>query len=339
MARRRAWVSLAALLVGGTIGLAAREGPPVVITLDRTVCFGTCPSYSLRITGDGLVAYEGRRFVRVLGKATTTISADAVRRLVAEFERIRYFELQDKYTAMVTDNPTTTTSIRVGSRFKRVIDYVAGPPALQALERQIDDTAGSARWVSVDAATVRELRRRGWTGARSEGVGYLLDAVIRHDQDTVKALIDAGVNPTSAFSAAVVHGGNASMIKLLIAAGANVEATSGSGFTPLHDAVMYSDPEVVEALIESKANVHAVGPRQDTVLIAAVRSCSAAKVRLVLEAGGRVDARNASGETALNVARSLAVSGRGAASPQLFGPARPREYDEIIALLRTAGAK
>ena len=31
------------------------------VTLERTVCFGTCPAYSVRIAGDGLVEYIGKQ--------------------------------------------------------------------------------------------------------------------------------------------------------------------------------------------------------------------------------------------------------------------------------------
>jgi hypothetical protein len=33
----------------------------IEIGLERTVCFGTCPSYTLQIFGDGRVIYEGRQ--------------------------------------------------------------------------------------------------------------------------------------------------------------------------------------------------------------------------------------------------------------------------------------
>jgi hypothetical protein len=121
---------------------------PVVITLERTACYGTCPDYTLRVTGDGAVTYEGRRFVRLVGKATAKISPEAVRALVAEFERMHYFDLEDKYTGGITDLPTTTTSIRIGSRFKQVVDYYGAPPALRELEARIDEVAGSKRWVA-----------------------------------------------------------------------------------------------------------------------------------------------------------------------------------------------
>ena len=128
--------------------LSATAPPAVVITLQRTACFGACPDYTVRITGDGRVSYEGRRFVRVKGRRTVRISPAAVAALVEEFQRTHYFDLKDEYTARITDMPTTTTSIRIGSRFKRVVDYYGAPPELTALENRIDEVAGSRRWVS-----------------------------------------------------------------------------------------------------------------------------------------------------------------------------------------------
>jgi hypothetical protein len=124
---------------------------PVVITLERTACYGTCPVYSLEIGGDGTVTYQGRQFVRVIGKATAKISPDAVQQLVAEFERIHYFDLENVYTARITDLPTTTTSIRIGDRFKKVVDHYGGPGDLEKLEDRIDEVAGSDRWIKSSA--------------------------------------------------------------------------------------------------------------------------------------------------------------------------------------------
>lgn len=162
---------LAAICLCTAVLPAQSADRPVVITLERTTCFGTCPAYSLRITGDGRVEYEGREFVRVVGKAATTISPEAVRQLVAEFERIHYFDLEDKYTGGITDLPTTTTSIRIGSRFKQVVDYYRAPPELRALEARIDEVAGSKRWVSVNRSkldvTGERLPARSDRGART----------------------------------------------------------------------------------------------------------------------------------------------------------------------------
>jgi Domain of unknown function (DUF6438) len=73
--------------VADRICLAA--GPSeTVITLERTTCFGTCPSYKLSILRDGTVNYEGREYVRVKGTAHSKIDSTAVNALIREFIKI-----------------------------------------------------------------------------------------------------------------------------------------------------------------------------------------------------------------------------------------------------------
>ena len=120
----------------------------VTITLQRTICFGACPAYTVTIAGDGRVEYVGEQFVRVRGKETATIPPEQVAALVEAFETAGFFDLKNEYTANITDLPTTITSIRIGDRFKRVIDYYGAPQVLKDLERSIDKVAGTARWVA-----------------------------------------------------------------------------------------------------------------------------------------------------------------------------------------------
>src|SRR6185436_16742057 len=66
-----------------------------VITLERTACFGTCPMYSLAIYSDGVVEYEGLKFVKKVGKATGRISRTQLDDLVERFTNIYYFNFPD----------------------------------------------------------------------------------------------------------------------------------------------------------------------------------------------------------------------------------------------------
>jgi len=140
---------IAAALIAWLAGLLpqAPSSTDVTITLERTICFGTCPAYTVTITGDGRVEYEGKEFVQVKGRASATIRPQDVAALVEAFEKARYFELQDKYTANITDMPTTITSIRLDGRYKRIVDYYNAPPGLKELERLIDRVAGTEKWV------------------------------------------------------------------------------------------------------------------------------------------------------------------------------------------------
>lgn len=123
------------------------EFSDVVITLERTACFGTCPVYKLTIYGDGRVVYEGERFVNVTGTQNSQISQEKIKELVDEFYAINYFALKDKYDAPITDMPTTITSITIGGKTKKVVNYYGAPKKLDELENKIDEITDSKKWV------------------------------------------------------------------------------------------------------------------------------------------------------------------------------------------------
>ncbi|GBE90828.1 DUF6174 domain-containing protein [Nostoc cycadae] len=121
-----------------------------IITLQRTACFGACPIYTITIFPDGRVVYEGERFVKVVGKRTAKISPQAVRRLVAEFDKVNYFSLPSNYQGGPTDLPSAITSLTLGRQQKTVNHYLGSPnapQALTALENKIDAVVNSQRWI------------------------------------------------------------------------------------------------------------------------------------------------------------------------------------------------
>ncbi|HKS10477.1 MAG TPA: DUF6438 domain-containing protein [Pyrinomonadaceae bacterium] len=130
-----------------------------VITLQRTVCFGSCPAYKLTIYDDGKVEYEGKEFVKRKGKAEGQITKAELEKLIAEFERIDYLNLADNYTLESkncpqgwTDNPTAVTSLNWKDKKKTIVHYhgCRGSDVLDqltALEDKIDQVANTKRWI------------------------------------------------------------------------------------------------------------------------------------------------------------------------------------------------
>lgn len=114
-----------------------------VITLERTVCFGKCPSYILTIFGDGKAIYKGRKFVDMIGASEKKLPLSAIDSLIAAFEKADFFNLQNEYTAGVTDLPTTIVSIKWNGKEKKVVDYYKAPASLRELEKKIDEIAGT----------------------------------------------------------------------------------------------------------------------------------------------------------------------------------------------------
>jgi acetamidase/formamidase len=129
------------------------------VTLERTACFGACPMYKVTIAADGAVTFDGRRFVKTAGQARAQISSQDFRRLVEEFQKIDYFSLPDRYVPgtpvcprMITDMPSANTLLRLNGRMKTVAHYYGcgdsgALAALTALERKIDEVAGTEKWI------------------------------------------------------------------------------------------------------------------------------------------------------------------------------------------------
>jgi hypothetical protein len=305
---RRAVLLLTGLLTAAPA--AVQDKTDAVITLERTPCFGTCPVYSVRITSDGAVDYEGKQFVRITGLAHATIPTEDVARLVDEFEKSGYFSLQDNYKfvvradgsrAYVTDLPTTTTSIQIGTRRKKIENYVGAPEALRDLERRIDAVAGTMRWISVTPDVVLDLQGRGWNAAGDDGAAYLRSAIQRGDAETVEALLEAGADPNGGLFPPLFIARHSVIIRALVAAGGNVNASANG----------------------------------EPLLIWAVRSGRAEVVSALLQAGAPVNATNERGQAA------LAVAIERAAAPAFPGDdvPPPHDFDRIAAILRAAGAK
>ena len=130
------------------------------IRLARGACFGFCPVYTVTITGEGAVRYEGRNHVDAVGVRTATIPAADVARLVARFDEVGFDRLQDAYRSQATDLPTFTISITRNGHTKTVVDYggvSAGMPrAVRDLEDEIDRVAGTAQWVLRNGQPVRD---------------------------------------------------------------------------------------------------------------------------------------------------------------------------------------
>ena len=88
-------------------------------------------------------------------------------------------------------------------------------------------------------------------------------------------------------------------VKLLIEAGADLEAVDRDGYTPLHLCpARTTNFQIVSLLVEAGANVNAVNNYGSTALHYAYANCDAVYlVELLLAAGASVNVRNASGRT------------------------------------------
>ncbi|MEZ5424857.1 MAG: DUF6438 domain-containing protein [Pyrinomonadaceae bacterium] len=134
----------------------------MLITLERTACYGPCPIYKLSVKGDGSVEFDGEKFTETTGKAEGKISQEKIRELIKAFKEADYFGFDDSYDekncpASATDSSTVITSIQINGRKKTIKHYLGCadgteehrpyPAKLCELEYKIDEMVGTKRWI------------------------------------------------------------------------------------------------------------------------------------------------------------------------------------------------
>jgi ankyrin repeat protein len=144
--------------------------------------------------------------------------------------------------------------------------------------------------------------------------------------EVARLLIDAGAQVDAANSAGTTalmlaaESGHADCARLLIDAGAQVDFTPMSnGDTPLYVAALCGHPEIVRMFVTAGANVNARSTDGNTALMAAAHCGNIKIVQLLIEAGTDINAFNAKGQTAMVLASD---SG----------------YNEVVRMLKQVGA-
>ena len=193
-----------------------------------------------------------------------------------------------------------------------------------------------------NVATVRYLLDKGADAkaVRDNGDDALQTAALKSEPEAVKLLLDKGADPHRANKAGVtalmnafLNVGNPEMVRLLLAAGSDVNTFNTDGghrpigpittfrLTPLMYAAPAADPAVIATLLKAGAKVNAEDYRHMTALMLAVATDRphVETVRELLAAGADVNAKDQFGDSVLDWALKF-------------------HDPEIVAALRKAGA-
>lgn len=150
-----------------------------------------------------------------------------------------------------------------------------------------------------------------------EDMTYLMWASKESHEDVIELLLDenadieaegcnSGLSPLNIAS----QHGHASIARILISGGAEIETKDDDGCTPLHNAAKNGSSETVKVLLEAKAEIDAADVNGSSPLMYAARESSEV-VKLLLEAGSEVNKKDDLGLTplmyAMNEVHGVAV--------------------------------
>ena len=107
----------------------------LIISLNKTACFGTCPVYKIKIYNNQSAIFEGIKFVEKEGSYNFKISKKEINTILKKAKKINFQKMENEYTELITDLPTTYIMINN----KQIKDYYGAPKELKELEEIIEN--------------------------------------------------------------------------------------------------------------------------------------------------------------------------------------------------------
>jgi len=135
---------LVSLMMGCSKGPSSSA--EVVISMEKTRCFGACPIYTVKITDDKYLLYSGNENVPVIGDRKVRLSQKEYSKILKAFAEADFFQFESKYISPATDLPTVFLQFNYGGKSKRIKDYDRAPDKLRELEIKVEFLVKEKIW-------------------------------------------------------------------------------------------------------------------------------------------------------------------------------------------------
>lgn len=280
------------------------------VEMQRVSCVGECAVYTVRVSGDGRVAWRGVTGVKVKGEAAGTIEPDAARALMQRVADRGFARLCTRYATDALERGTVVTTLSIAGVVKRVEDYGESAPGwLRGVDLDIDRVGNTHRWrhgeprESFGAVAVRDDVTMPKTG-----VTDLMRAAVLADTGSLgkslEMLPDVNAKDVSGWTALMYAGAEGPMaaMTMLLRAGADPFARTAEGETVLHAVVVGNDraEDRVALLVGLGVDVNGRDDRGVSALMVACKYYvrTGRVIRELLDDGADPSKRDEEGRTA-----------------------------------------
>jgi len=121
----------------------------VMASVQKTPCFGKCPTFTITFDAKGYATYEGKKHVDRMGKWRATIGGRECSMILAEAQKIGYFSLPKTCPAngkFIADLPFTITTLEFGNQKHQIRNNMDAPQELINYENYLIELAETLDW-------------------------------------------------------------------------------------------------------------------------------------------------------------------------------------------------
>jgi hypothetical protein len=95
----------------------------LLASIERTPCFGKCPTYKTTVYQSGYVVYEGKQNVKNIGLFSTRLDKSKVNDIKDFIEKNKILDMNDEYkNPHIADYPGTITEAHLNNKYKHILE-------------------------------------------------------------------------------------------------------------------------------------------------------------------------------------------------------------------------
>ncbi len=127
----------------------------LVLSFERTPCFGTCPVFAVNIYKSGYATYEGKSNAPRTGMFFAYLDKATIKDIAERANTSGFFTINDEYDGNVSDLPWRKTFVRYKGTSKKVINKGGGeiPDVLVEMENLMENTIKEMNWQPMPVRT------------------------------------------------------------------------------------------------------------------------------------------------------------------------------------------
>lgn len=119
----------------------------LVISFEKTPCFGRCPTYKVKVYTSGFAIYEGINFAEKMGMYSTHLKLSQIENIYQSAIEIGYFDLKNEYNdPLISDLPSTISRINYKGKDHRVMARNNVPEKLKIFHDNLSITLLEKDW-------------------------------------------------------------------------------------------------------------------------------------------------------------------------------------------------